>query len=169
MATTTGLLTLGPIGYNVVLMSSTFTPELHWFAGNVIRGLLVALALAPVVTAVAVAASSPLEGWSGSALEDYLGSMLLSLPFIFILGAPALLAVLLAIRLSRPSRSLAIALAAVVGDGLFALLLTRPWDRDPGPESVALAVLIYLPLWLTYGAIVRLPEGSARSGPLACD
>jgi hypothetical protein len=123
----------------------------------------------PVVSALAVAAGSPLEGWSGSAFEDYLGWTLLSLPFIIILGAPVLVTLLVAIRIGRPSRSLAIALAVVVGDGLFALLLTRPWDRDPGLDAVALAVLIYLPLWLTYGAIVRLPEGSNRIERLVRD
>ena len=122
------------------------------------RGVLVALALTPIVTAFTVAARSPLEGWSGSAFEDYLGWMLLSLPFIVVLGAPVLVALLVLIRIGRPSRSLAIALAAVIGDGLFALLLTRPWDREPGLDTVVLAVLVYLPLWLTYGAIVRLPR-----------
>jgi hypothetical protein len=153
--------------YNVVLMSSTFLPELRWFLGNALRGLLVALALTPIVSALAVAASSPLEGWSGSALEDYLGWMLLSLPFIIVLGAPVLVALLVAIRLGRPSRAMAIALAAVIGDGLFGLLLTRPWDRDPGLDTVALTVLTYLPLWLTCGVIVRLPEASALGGRLA--
>jgi hypothetical protein len=153
--------------YNVVLMSSTFLPELRWFLGNAWRGLLVALALTPIVSALAVTASSPLEGWSGSALEDYLGWMLLSLPFIVILGSPVLVVVLVAIRLGRPPRSLAIALAVIIGDGSFALLVTRPWDREPGLDTVALTALIYLPLWFTYGAIVRLPEASAPSGRLA--
>jgi hypothetical protein len=157
------------MSHNVVLMSSTFPPELRWFLGNVMRGLLVALALTPIVSALAVTASSPLEGWSGSAFEDYLGWMLLSLPFIVILGSPVLVVVLVAIRIGPPSRSLAIALAVVIGDGLFALLLTRPWDRESGPDTVALTVLTYLPLWFTYGAIVRLPEGPARIERLARD
>ena len=123
-------LTPGSMRYNVVPRSSTFQPEMRWFLGNTMRGLPVALALTPISSALAVAASNPLEGWSGSALEDYLGWMLLSLPFIIILGARSSFP-LVAIRIGRPSRSFAIALAAVIGDGLFALLFTRPWDRVP--------------------------------------
>jgi len=146
----------------MILVSSSFNLELRWIVGNVGRALLVALVLTPLVTAMSLAISWPLEGWSGSAIETYLGWTLPTLPYVIILGSPALVAVLAAIRFRRPSRYVAIALSVVLGDGVFAALLTRHWDRDPGIVTVAQAALTYLPLWLVYGAILRLQSVRAQ-------
>ena len=104
----------------------------------------------------------PLEGWNGSAIEIYVGWTLLLLPFVIFVGIPALAAVLVVIRLRRPSRPLVIVLAVVVGDGLSTALLTRPFDRDPGVVEVVLAALLFLPIWATYGAVVRLPSAGRQ-------
>jgi hypothetical protein len=122
----------------------------------------VASLVTPVVAAISLATSWPPAGWSGSPIEIYLGWTLLSLPYVMILGSPPLAAVLAAVRIDRPSRRIAIAMAVVLGDGLFAVILTQPWQLDRGVVAVAETALIYLPLWLVYGAILRLPSARAQ-------
>ncbi len=138
----------------MILMSSTFGRELRWVMGNVGLALVVAFVATPLVSSIYLATDWPSEGWSGSAIETYLGSTLLLVPYVVILGAPALAAVLVTIRFRRPSRLMAILLAVIVGDGLFTALLTRPFDRDPGVITFALTALLFLPLWAAYGAIL---------------
>ena len=145
-------------------MSSTFGRELRWVVGAVGLWLVVVLVATPLASAISLAAGWPSEGWHGSTVEIYLGSTLLLLPFVIILGIPALAAMLMAIRLRRPSRLMAILLAVVVGDGLFTTLLTRPFDRDPGVIGFALAALLFVPLWAAYGAIVWPGTGTSARG-----
>src|SRR4051794_20827185 len=120
----------------MILVSSAFRVPVRWVLGNVRRGILVALVVTPVVAAIDLAIIWPPEGWARSPIEIYVGWTLLSLPYVVILASPPLAAVLAAIRFGRPSRRSAIAVAVVLGDGLFVVILAQPWKRDPDVVAV---------------------------------
>jgi hypothetical protein len=142
-------------------VSIAFIREGRAIAGNLARWLVIALAMAPVVAALDLATRGPLEGWSGSRIDQWVGWTLLSAPYLLILGAPATLGYLIILRVIRPRRLGAIRLAVFVAGGCYGALMA--WPHHLALDDWTLrAAITSTPLWLVLGGCVRLPE---RSGP----
>lgn len=132
-------------------MSITLGGKSRWIATSLLLWVIVAVVMIPVVAAIDLAARGTSAGWPDD-LADY---ALLTGPYLLILGTPGVILYLISLCLVRPRRQLAVVLALLVGGGCFVLLVALP--RGLTFDEVTLrAGLASLPLWLAFGALVRV-------------
>jgi hypothetical protein len=122
--------------------------------------LFCAILTLPLVAALEIAWHADVSGFGESGLEQLVGWMALSVPYIVVLGLIAAVLVSVIVELLRPRRRTAILVSTLAGTLVLTALSIAP-STDWGSLILPTA-LSRLPLWLLFGATMRLPASIDR-------
>jgi hypothetical protein len=122
-------------------------------AGAVGLSAIAAVLGSPISGAILYILAGPFEGWRGSAVSQVLGWALLDLPLVLVLGTAIALAYRLFDTRILHGLPMPIRFATLVPGATLAFGLIACAPNYVTASAVGDAVLIYLPVWITFGCL----------------
>lgn len=137
---------------NLIPVDTTLAPARSWVLANLARWPVVALLGAPVFAVIDLAARSEADLQVG----ELVSWTILAAPYLLFLGAGGAAVFLAALWFLNARRAGSVVLAAALGTAVWATLIAAPRGLSLD-DVVVRSAMASLPIWIAYGAVVRLP------------